>query len=431
MTDYVIGGGVTGLAAGMASGFTVLEAREAPGGICCSYYLRPGEAQRLLAAPRDSEAYRFEIGGGHWIFGGDPAVIRLLSELAEMREYRRASSVYLRERAIYVPYPIQNNLRFLGPELAALALGEMAQPASSPKTMRDWLLTSFGTTLCREFFFPFHELYTCALYREIAPQDSYKSPAALSEAIRGSFAETAPTGYNIRYLYPVSGLDQVARALATRCLTQYGTRVVKIDTDRRELQLADGRCLPYRRLISTLPLNNALVLAGIKLDVQPDPYTSVVVLNIGAVRGRACPPDHWIYVSSSSSGFHRIGFYSNVDPAFVPGGSASNRASLYVERAFRGGQQPSAMMLDQYASAAIAELQDWGYIGSVEVVDPTWIEVAYTWSWPGSTWRREAIEALEGKGIATVGRYGRWVFQGIADSIRDGLFVGAASREAA
>jgi hypothetical protein len=27
-----------------------------------------------------------------------------------------------------------------------------------------------------------------------------------------------------------------------------------------------------------------------------------------------------------------------------------------------------------------------------------------------------------------VGRYGRWIFQGIADSLRDGLFVGAALR---
>src|ERR1700730_8245413 len=54
---FVVGGGMTGLAAGMASGFTVLEGRGCPGGMCASYL---------------KDGYAFEIGGGHWIFGGDP-----------------------------------------------------------------------------------------------------------------------------------------------------------------------------------------------------------------------------------------------------------------------------------------------------------------------------------------------------------------------
>jgi hypothetical protein len=33
---------------------------------------------------------------------------------------------------------------------------------------------------------------------------------------------------------------------------------------------------------------------------------------------------------------------------------------------------------------------------------------------------------LEELGVFSIGRYGRWVFQGIADSIRDGLMAGAA-----
>jgi len=41
--------------------------------------------------------------------------------------------------------------------------------------------------------------------------------------------------------------------------------------------------------------------------------------------------------------------------------------------------------------------------------------------WPGSTWRKKAISALQEAGIEAIGRYARWHFQGIADSIRDGL----------
>jgi hypothetical protein len=74
----------------------------------------------------------------------------------------------------------------------------------------------------------------------------------------------------------------------------------------------------------------------------------------------------------------------------------------------------------------VGELQEWEWIQDLEVVDPTWIDVGYTWSWPGSKWREKALQTLEAQDICQVGRFARWVFQGIADSIRDGLLAGAA-----
>ena len=104
--------------------------------------------------------------------------------------------------------------------------------------------------------------------------------------------------------------------------------------------------------------------------------------------------------------------------------------SLYIERAYAGGQRPSAEDTARYADAVVRELQDWGFLGAVEVVDPTWIDVAYTWSWPGSAWARLAMRALEQHGVFPAGRYGRWNFQGIAESIREGFAAGAALRGA-
>lgn len=70
------------------------------------------------------------------------------------------------------------------------------------------------------------------------------------------------------------------------------------------------------------------------------------------------------------------------------------------------------------------ELQNWQFIKEVEeVVDPIWIDVAYTWSWPGSTWREEAIQKLKEHNIFQLGRYGQWKFQGIAESIQDGMLA--------
>jgi len=205
---------------------------------------------------------------------------------------------------------------------------------------------------------------------------------------------------------------------------------VEIDVQRNEVSFADGSGVRYETLISTLPLNKVIEMTSLHVDEEPAPYTSVLVLNIGAMRGLKCPDDHWLYIPDSEAGFHRVGFYSNVDVSFLPESSraTNNRTSIYVERAYPGGQKPSEHEIRVYTDAVTKELKKWGFIEDIEVADPTWIDVAYTWSWPGSRWRSKALKILGKHNIFQVGRYGRWVFQGIADSLRDGFFVGTALR---
>ncbi len=428
MKTLILGGGMTGLAAGAASGLPVFEAAPDPGGICSSYYVRPGSTERHAAAPADGEAYRFEIGGGHWIFGGDPTILQFVRRLSPMRRYERRSAIYFPDTGKYVPYPLQYHLRYFEEQVATRALDEMGRERGEVVTMADWLRESFGETLSELFFEPFHKLYTAGLYTDIAPQDAYKSPVNLETARQGATGNAPSVGYNISYLYPERGLDHVSRQLADRCDIRFGKKVVSIDPDVKLVGFEDGSSAEYDTLVSTLPLNVTQQLAGVTLDQRTDPHTSVLVLNVGAVKGPECPEDHWLYHHETSSGFHRVGFYSNVDSSFLPASAREreDRVSIYVEKAFQGGDRPSAEESRAYGDQVVAELQDWGYIGDAEVVDPTWIDVAYTWAWPGSTWRREAMKALEQRDIYPVGRYARWSFQGIADSIRDGLMAGGA-----
>ncbi len=426
----ILGGGMTGLAAGAASGWPVFEAEATAGGICSSYYVRPNGVQRLGASPDDGEAYRFEIGGGHWIFGGDPVLTRFLRSLTPVKSYPRLSSVFFPERDLYVPYPLQNHLSYLPQEIRVKALTEMLTgPKGNPTTMADSLRQSFGVTLTDMFFGPFHELYTAGLWTRIAPQDGYKTPVDAALAIRGASEGTPAVGYNATFLYPEQGLNTLSLKLAEECDIRYNNRVVSVDVRGKKVNFEDGSEVGYRSLISTLPLNKMLDLAGVKVEEEADPYTSVLVLNLGATRGPKCPRDHWIYLANTRAGFHRVGFYDNVDPSFLPRSSQGNneRVSIYVERAFLGGQKPEEKEIRTYAGAVVRELREWDFIKDAEVVDPTWIDVAYTWSWPGSQWRAKALKRLEENDVVMMGRYAKWSFQGIADSIRDGLYVGAAS----
>jgi protoporphyrinogen oxidase len=311
--------------------------------------------------------------------------------------------------------------------VAALVLEEIVngRAAGEVVTMADWLRASFGPTLCEMFFEPFHELYTAGLFREIAPQDAYKTPVNPSLVIRGAFEDVPQVGYNVTFVYPVEGLNVLARRMAEQCRVHYSKRVVHIDVHAREVHFEDGTSERYNELISTLPLNRMMEMTGLDVGERPDPATSVLVVNIGAVRGPNCPEEHWLYIPRSRAGFHRVGFYSNVDPSFLPASARErgDRVSIYVEKAYREGQRPNDAEWERISWTIVQELQDWGWIKEAEVVDPTWIEVAYTWSWPGSKWRTKALKTLQDHGIYQVGRYARWVFQGIADSIRDGLAV--------
>jgi protoporphyrinogen oxidase len=427
----ILGSGMTGLAAGYVSNLPVLEARPHPGGICSSYYIRPHSSDRLASPPVDQEAYRFEIGGGHWIFGGDSTILHLIDRLSPIQKYQRKSSVYFHQHHSYIPYPLQNHLSYLPQDLKTKALQEIAHPKSDFQTMEQWLKQYFGKTLCDYFFYPFHNLYTAGLYKTIAPQDAYKSPINLNHVIQGAFQSVSPVGYNTTFIYPQQGLDHLSQQLAQHCQIHYDRRVIKIDINEHIVYCQNGDHYSYQNLISTLPLNTTLDLAGLQTQTPPDPYTSVLVLNLGAVRGTNCPDDHWLYNPDAQSGFHRVGFYSNVDRSFLPVSARSlgNKVSIYIEKAYPGGEQPSETEIQSYAQAVTQELQSWGFIETVEVLDPTWIEVAYTWSWPGSAWKNEALTLLENHHIYPVGRYARWHFQGIADSIKDGLYAGGSFRD--
>jgi protoporphyrinogen oxidase len=429
--SFILGGGITGLSAGMSSGLPVFEAATDPGGICSSYYVRPGDTVRLTQAPSDEEAYRFEIGGGHWIFGGDPTVLRFVQSLVPVKTYNRSSSVYFANQDLYTPYPLQNHLRYLEPSIVVKALKELAEPCGQGETMAAWLESSFGPTLCDLFFYPFHDLYTAGLYKEIEPQDAYKSPVKLDLAIEGAFSEAQAVGYNVTFIYPEDGLNVLAQKMASLSDVRYNRKAVAIDVDKRVVTFDDGHLLGYDSLISTLPLNKMIEMTGLKVDARPDPYTSVLVLNIGATRGKHCPDDHWLYNPDAKSGFHRVGFYSNVDRSFMPRSARQNNdaVSIYVERAYVGGNTaPTEAEIQQYSQDVVEELKSWEFIREAQVVDPTWIEVAYTWSWPKSVWKSQALAALEECGIYQIGRYGRWIFQGIADSIRDGFYAGSSFR---
>jgi len=424
--NVVIGAGYTGIGVGMTPGFKIFEANDYPGSICTSY---------------QKEGFRFDMGGGHWIFGGDRYILELMNKSSKCKKYTRNSAVFftgslnatrLMERQ-FVNYPIQNNLYAFGEKIAKSAVKEIVacnRTNNGSYTMAEWLKFNFGETLYEIFFGPFHERYTAGLNREIAPQDPYKTPFDIKNVISGATGNARmDVGYNATFVYPENGLSVLSRNLAKNCNIQYGARAEKINIKDKTIKFCDGSEVKYKKLISTLPLNKILRTTG--LSDACEPFVSVLVLNMGVefpANDIAKHHYHWLYVPDSITGFHRIGYYSNVDQIFLPEKMRNLQkfGSIYIEFAFRGGERPSGDRIKKLITNTEAELKSLGLIKKAIVVDSTWIEVAYTWKKPNSNWVNDVISNLAKFDILSIGRYGRWSFQGIAESLKEGILEGAA-----
>lgn len=373
MKGLILGAGFTGLAAGIKTGFPIFEMTGHAGGICQSYRMN---------------GFEFMTGGGHWIFGKGIG-LDYIKTLVPVREHVRKAGVYFNHT---FPYPIQTTGKM-----------QVEIKENQLTSLKWWLNQNFGKELCNMFFFPFNDKYTAGLYDEVIQYDEFKSPPAGSVGFVSTFCD------------PEDGLSSLVEKMAEQCTIHYKKKAVQILEKEQVVIFSDGTRYHYDKLISTIPLNNLLRLMGRKdYDL---PYTSVLVINIGAEKDTNTPDDHWLYVPYCKSGFYRLGFYSNIDARKAPDG----KVGLSVEMAFKDVEYKD-LDIEKITHDVVSELQAWRFIGRVNEVDPTWVRCAYTWLRSKESRDRE-LEWLKDRNIISTGRYGKWHFQGMVDSIKDGFEV--------
>ncbi len=372
MKKIILGAGFTGMAAGIKIKAPIYEATQKAGGICNSYV---------------KEGFEFFNGGPHLLFGKGVG-LDYIKSIVPVNEYVKKAGVYYNKM---FRYPIQNQAQ--------------QKTEFKPGTFKAWNHENFSLQECNLFLDPFNEKYTAGLYNDIIQYDAYKTPAAGTQGFVSTFCD------------PVNGLSDLVDNMAKQNTIHYGRRVTRIDHIERFVVFQDGKTEDYDRLISTIPLNFLLHMCGVPIEEIDLPFTSVLVLNIGAEKAINTPDDHWVYVPFCKSNFHRIGFYSNIDPNKAPEG----KVNLSVEMAFRDIQFDD-LDTDFIMMKVVEELQSWGFIGNVITSDPTWVACGYTWL-RSREHRDNHLKWLKAHEIISTGRYGKWHFQGLVDSIKDGFEV--------
>ncbi len=152
--EFILGAGPTGIGIALNSGRTIFEAADHPGGICHSYYV-DRQGTRIKPGGVDKrDAYRFEHGGGHWMFGLTADSIRLIESFDTLEFFERRAAVFFPSRSLFVPYPIQAHLEDLPP--AMTHAGMVARPVwpsvvraiflPLPRALHVWALSPIDGT---------------------------------------------------------------------------------------------------------------------------------------------------------------------------------------------------------------------------------------------------------------------------------------------
>ncbi len=426
----VIGGGITGLAAGRTlasrgAEFLILEREAEPGGWCRS--IRSGD-------------YLFDMSG-HFLHLSDPVMRDWILRLGGVSwdTVSRDARVFLRGKV--TPYPFQANLHGHSRRLVARCLSDFAAErirdavggSPAPRNFREWLVRRFGMGMCREFFFPYNRKMWRTPLRDMGYEwTSWSVPVpAFQEILAGARGETRTgMGYNPSFLYPRSGgMGSLVRTLAAplKDRLRLGTEIVRIDTKKKVAWSAGGERIRYDAVLSTAPLDRlvracAPVPSAVRLAAGKLRWVKVLSVNLG-VRNPAATLGHWVYVPERSYPFFRAGFLSNVSSSASPKGGAS----LFVEKSF-----PSGARVDVRGEirAAVKHLERMGVLRRGQEPDaavPVMLDPAYVvfdHAREGAV--REVRERLARRGIFTAGRYGSWDYNGMEASMADGIRTAGA-----
>ena len=367
--------------------------------------------------------------GGHVIFSHYPYFDKLIDDTLgkEVHERVRESWVYLKEFCI--PYPFQNNLRYLPKDLQVKCLMGAAKASAAGNgnaaNFRDWTLSTFGEGIAETFMFPYNsKVWTTPLERMskgwIAERVSVVDFKRLLENVVYERDDVA-WGPNNKFRFPLhGGTGEIYRRMAQRfpANVRLGKRVAGVDSAQHRVAFADGTGDSYDVLISTAPLDllaGMLKPANSKLTdaAQLLEHNDLLVMGIG-LRKKIETGKCWVYFADPEMPCYRATFFSHYSPNNVPNGDVETFSSLMCEASVPLGKQVEIEKTYEQTLAGLIRAK------ILEESDRACIASRYhrlvRYSYPIPTLDRDRAlavlqPALMQQGIFSRGRFGAWRYE--------------------
>lgn len=381
----------------------------------------------LSASFADNSGFTWDVGG-HVLFSHyeyfDKAVADALGDA--WYEHQRESWVRILQR--WVPYPFQNNVRYL-PDTALCECLEGLRnlPGNHLETanFREWMDTVFGSGIVKYFMEPYNrKVWGVPLETMSKAWIAERVSLVDLSRIEKNIAEQRDDlswGPNNTFRFPKKGgtgaiYEGISAGFRERIHLNHEMETV--DLEARQVRFVNGRTELYDIIINTTPLD-LFVRACSAVPEQVETATGDLVHNSGLVVGLGIEEGRadskcWMYFPENNSPFYRVTNFHNYSPHNVPDGDISRFSSLMCETTY------SSTKPEQKTTIIDATIQ--GLISSgmmkeeqrKHVISRYLIDIPY--SYPVPTLGRDRALAviqpwLEQKQVYSRGRFGAWKYE--------------------
>lgn len=413
----IIGAGPTGLGAGHRlkelgeRDFLILEGEDYVGGLSASF--------------TDPQGFTWDVGG-HVLFSHYPYFGELIGRLwgDDLLAHRR--DAWIRIAGTWVPYPFQNNIRYLPKELQWQCVAGLLhrQADARVENFQEWAEKIFGTGIAEQFMLPYnYKVWAHPLemldFHWIGERISVvEVESVLRHLVLGE--DDVSWGANQTFHFPRYGgtgalFRRIAQGVEDGILLSQ--EVVELDLHNRHLRTRQGLEVAWEHLLNTGPLDK-LVLSLIRPEAsrlhqaaRELKHNSVAVVGIG-VRGRREDTRTWMYFPEAAYPFYRVTNFHNYSPHNVahPG----QERALMAEVAFSPFKPEN---LTPVAERTVRGLEDAALLDSGErqaVVSRWEMQAEYAYPIPCRDRDRALgvlMPFLEECQIYSRGRFGGWKYE--------------------
>ncbi len=440
----IIGAGPTGLGAGYRlkelryKNFRLYDRNPYIGGLAHSF--------------TDPAGFTWDIGG-HVMFSHYAYYDQVFDKLLgpDFTLNNRESWVRMFDR--WVPYPFQNNIRYLPKQAAFECLSGLIKAqngkgkvpsAAAAKNFGEFIDAVFGEGIAHHFMRPYNFKVWAHPPEMMNKQWIGERVAVLDvdRALRNVLLEQDDFGWgpNNQFKFPLKGgtgefyhrfgpaLGLAPGATESEHIA-LNKKIVAIDVDRKVVTFADGATDTYHILISAMPLDVLCrdILSGdvpdaIRAAAARLLHSSGYMVGIG-LKSRAPgagTPDtkSWMYFPEDNCPFYRVTYLSNYSPFMTP--DKDNYYSLLCEvseSAHKPTPGNEGRDNDAVIESVITGLENAGLLNPGERANivSRWCYYA-DYSYPTPSVERDDILAevipwLESRGIYSRGRFGMWKYE--------------------
>jgi protoporphyrinogen oxidase len=385
---------------------------------------RAGHAGGLASSVVDPTGFTWDLGG-HVVFSHFNAFDELLEDVMGHEVLSHDRSSYVRFADRWVPYPFQNNLRYLPEPLVNECLEGLAAASGGNSGMDfgTWMQATFGAGITRLFMDPYNRKVWATppewmashwIAERVAVVDYERAMRNVREA-----RDDVAWGPNNQFVFPAfGGTGEIYRRLGQRLAAhiRYDHEVVEVDVVRRTIRVASGERLGYDALVSTMPVD--LLVAS--LANAPDEVRSaaenlrhngVYMVGVG-YESPLVDEKSWMYFPNDHAPFYRATNFAKYSPENVPEGDVSRYCAYMTETAYSPEKPVARAGLEQRVEVG---LRKGGVIGGRPRVASIHVE-DIRYAYPVPTLERDQSLAtiqpwLQGHDVFSRGRFGSWRYE--------------------